>query len=601
MNVNPFLQNSVFIPAYQGSGALPEQGQALLPLPFFSPPDGTRECVRGEKYRVGECVAVQQHQTMPWRYVFVNQICRGRMACHDVYTGILLNLPFRHFRKIVYIPPMAGFVPVPFASSTAASRAVPTALPAPIEPVVSLAPTVVDSIPSVEALVQEFSQRSFCTQEACHGQGLLYGYVATSVQKVDDRRRLQYILQSHNRMFHEKNLTPEQRATYAGMSEKVQFPAETHVFVRADFHSDLATLIAHLNMLRMEGYLDETFKCRPNFRVVLLGDYIDRGVNDLEILSLLLAFRMENPTSVFLIRGNHEDVELSLRYTSDEWFLREHRELLSDCFETFPMSLCVASQESYTTPSGIAKHQYVHFSHGLFSPASISSIFLDGSTGVFLQEKQPVFKPFLRASEKANHAFSELMRKFQGIPAALDSAGNMWSDIGEETGPSQRGLGYVYSIEDVRLSLQSAAFRSDELCACYRGHQHDFQEHVCERKPESLKARYKVVATTLAAAMSSGYFEQEMLRQNIQGVILTVRPKVSDWQKQMVLLDIDESSHLPIFHSCPESISLYSRVDTGLNLGMVEPAVEVHSVVAGTDWMVEKEEPPCRLLSSDDL
>ena len=41
-------------------------------------------------------------------------------------------------------------------------------------------------------------------------------------------------------------------------------------------------------------------------RHVPQGDYVDRGAHSLETICLLLALKIEHPTHVHLIRGNHE-------------------------------------------------------------------------------------------------------------------------------------------------------------------------------------------------------------------------------------------------------------------------------------------------------
>ena len=47
---------------------------------------------------------------------------------------------------------------------------------------------------------------------------------------------------------------------------------------------------------------------------LFLGDYVDRGNWNLEVLCLLLALKVHYPQNIFLIRGNHEIAEINKVY-----------------------------------------------------------------------------------------------------------------------------------------------------------------------------------------------------------------------------------------------------------------------------------------------
>ncbi|VDK64246.1 unnamed protein product [Anisakis simplex] len=47
---------------------------------------------------------------------------------------------------------------------------------------------------------------------------------------------------------------------------------------------------------------------------LFLGDYVDRGVQGLETISLVLCLKIKYPTQVYMLRGNHEDGNTSMSY-----------------------------------------------------------------------------------------------------------------------------------------------------------------------------------------------------------------------------------------------------------------------------------------------
>ena len=76
-----------------------------------------------------------------------------------------------------------------------------------------------------------------------------------------------------------------------------------YVFV-GDVHGSLEDLRALLSRYREEDLRD------GGLRMVFLGDYIDRGDSQLEVLTTLLELKSDYPDSVFLLKGNHEGVDV---------------------------------------------------------------------------------------------------------------------------------------------------------------------------------------------------------------------------------------------------------------------------------------------------
>lgn len=65
----------------------------------------------------------------------------------------------------------------------------------------------------------------------------------------------------------------------------------------------------------------------PNLSIVFLGDYIDRGPNNVDTLALLFNLKLKYPTNVHLICGNHEYIECGSS--------RENS-LLKECKDKYP-------------------------------------------------------------------------------------------------------------------------------------------------------------------------------------------------------------------------------------------------------------------------
>ena len=269
---------------------------------------------------------------------------------------------------------------------------------------------------------------------------------------------------------------------------------------------------------------------------VFLGDYTDRGANDIEILTLLLCLRMENPTSVHLIRGNHEDLGMQREYSPEGTWVVWHTADLFDFYESLPLALCVTVKDQ----SG--RSQYVHFSHGAFSPAvDLAPLFESTGSGMVVRQNPLMTERKFEtgeAAEKQRRAF----QRIKDIPkAATQGSAYTWSDIGSQRAPSERtlpgetALGHTLSPEDIHEYGRWAGGKSP-IKAFFMGHKHIFNEWrvVRKKRPEGGQVEQKkVIATTLPVGRAGGAYS--VYQEVRQGILLQAAPKVKDWTKQLAV------------------------------------------------------------------
>jgi len=319
-----------------------------------------------------------------------------------------------------------------------------------------------------------------------------------------------------------------------GYIKKKEVPKGSKIFVRADLHGDLKSLIENLKAMQKEGLLDENFKCKTGTYMVFCGDYMDRGNYSLDVAEFLATLKMENPDQVFLIRGNHEyrrTNEFPFMYKDPNFlqFLNDHPATLDRFYENMPLSLYMAEDGG----------EFVQFTHGLFE------LHIDPSKMLESDQTRMVIA-------KDDHSFSQRVQKLATEkPATLtkyhlaaqritelkaqefdrsteDATVYNWGDVYANRPVRLISLEARYwnlPPEDVKHALRlMSTVRKVKLL--FRGHQHQFQHGVHDGK---------VVVTTLPVGMDSKAYKRFFAGQLDRAYILETDQKVKDWEKRAFL------------------------------------------------------------------
>jgi len=101
------------------------------------------------------------------------------------------------------------------------------------------------------------------------------------------------ILDEAKKMFNDENLLLE----FANNSEN-------QIFIIGDIHGNLTSLLKFI----------ELFKSIKPIRVIFLGDIVDRGPYQLECLIIVLILKILEPNTYYLLKGNHETLEMNKYY-----------------------------------------------------------------------------------------------------------------------------------------------------------------------------------------------------------------------------------------------------------------------------------------------
>ena len=194
---------------------------------------------------------------------------------------------------------------------------------------------------------------------------------------------------------------------------------ETPITVCGDTHGQYPDL---LRLFDLGGY-------PPDTNYLFLGDYVDRGEQSIETISLLLAYKIKYEENFFILRGNHECGSINRIYGFyDECKRRYNIKIWKnfvDLFNCLPIAACIDDK--------------IFLVHGGLSPE--------------LKNADEI-KKIMRPTDVAE----------EGLLCDL-----LWSDpenMAKEWGPNDRGISVTFNVKVLEKFLEN-----NELDLLCRAHQ----------------------------------------------------------------------------------------------------------------------------------
>jgi len=153
-------------------------------------------------------------------------------------------------------------------------------------------------------------------------------------------------------------------ARKAILAQPMLLELEAPLNILGDIHGQFPDLLRYFEM----GKLEES-------SYLFLGDYVDRGKQSLEVMTLLLALKVKRPENMFLLRGNHECASITRIYGFYDECKRRFNikmwKLFCDVFNCFP-AVAVIDHKIFCCHGGLSPElHHLDVIRGMTRPTDI--------------------------------------------------------------------------------------------------------------------------------------------------------------------------------------------------------------------------------------
>ena len=180
-----------------------------------------------------------------------------------------------------------------------------------------------------------------------------------SLSPLYDNDKIQFIFDKTKEILEKKWISPNIPATHS-MIDFINPDVNDKFIIMGDLHGSFATFIRHLLRFRKLGIIDENCKLLNNYKLIFLGDIVDRGVYGYEIMMLLYCLLIINPNDVYINQGNHEEIGTNVRYGLKDQMITQFDN--TDFF--FKINNNMGLQSSAIILKNPLNDKYVYMAHG---------------------------------------------------------------------------------------------------------------------------------------------------------------------------------------------------------------------------------------------